>query len=223
MRLSRMEFASLLAYVPQPWGEPEQQTAQQRVRDFVNASLKPCKLMQIEGQRVSAASFAVSRLSSHAGPLRSLAGQGPIAVPVPRATPSKAGSAWASIEVAEALVAAGHAAEVLPLVERRISMPKAASRRKGDRLTVADHFASLGVSPGFHFDPGAALLLVDDVISSGSTMLACRHRLLESYPSAKIVGFAVARTISEPSQFKSVVEFVTGEITEWMGRASRNP
>lgn len=42
----------------------------------------------------------------------------------------------------------------------------------------------------------ARLVLVDDVVTRGATLLACASRLMEAYPSIPVTGFAVARTMS---------------------------
>lgn len=56
------------------------------------------------------------------------------------------------------------------------------------------------------------ILLVDDVITRGATLLGAANRLAEAYPKAHIRAFAAMRTISPPNVFASTHNPVIGTI-----------
>ena len=58
----------------------------------------------------------------------------------------------------------------------------------------------------------------------GSTLLGCANKLLESYPSSLIRGFAVMRAVSNPLDFKQTLDPIVGAITLHSdGRCHRKP
>jgi len=68
------------------------------------------------------------------------------------------------------------------------------------------------------------IVLIDDVVTTGSTLLGCANKLLESYPSSLIRGFAVMRAVSNPVDFKQTLDPIVGAITLHSdGRCHRKP
>ena len=61
--------------------------------------------------------------------------------------------------------------------------------------------------------PPKEIVLVDDIITRGSTMLGCASRIKEIFPDIPIKGFAVLRTMSNPDEFKKIEDPCTGTIT----------
>jgi adenine/guanine phosphoribosyltransferase-like PRPP-binding protein len=55
--------------------------------------------------------------------------------------------------------------------------------------------------------------LVDDVITKGATLLAAASRLHETYPRAKVTGFALVRTLGFVDDVEQIVEPVIGMVT----------
>ena len=67
------------------------------------------------------------------------------------------------------------------------------------------------------------LCLVDDVITKGATLLAAASRLRETYPHARIVAFALVRTLGFVEDIERIVEPALGTITLRSGEAVREP
>jgi len=56
------------------------------------------------------------------------------------------------------------------------------------------------------------ILLIDDVVTRGATLLAAASRLVEAWPGIEVCAFAVVRTISNPSKFDAIYAPVVGTI-----------
>ena len=78
------------------------------------------------------------------------------------------------------------------------------------RPKFKDHLESLSCVGDLPFDQD--LLLVDDVVTRGATLLAAAARMRAALPSARIRAFAVMRTISTPSEFSSLFAPAIGTI-----------
>lgn len=145
---------------------------------------------------------------------------GDLLVPVPRSAPKVRGS-WAAAELAQALVREGVGAETWPGLQRVFAVPKSATAAKGSRPSVARHYDSFRLAPP-QARP-ASVMIIDDVISRGRTLLAAAARVREAFPEAKIRAFALLRTQSFISLLPNLLEPCRGEI-RWMdGDARRNP
>jgi predicted amidophosphoribosyltransferase len=98
---------------------------------------------------------------------------------------------------------------------------KSATAAKGRRPTVARHFDS------FRLEPSALRLsnvvLIDDVITRGRTLLAAAARVSEAFPGAQIRAFALLRTQGLTDGFESLLEPCRGEIRWIGGDAQRMP
>lgn len=67
------------------------------------------------------------------------------------------------------------------------------------------------------------IILVDDVITRGATVLGAVNRLAEAFPSARIRVFAVMRTISNSIKFSKIIEPCIGTISLVGTDSVRNP
>lgn len=111
-------------------------------------------------------------------------------VPVPRATLTKRDSVWPARTICRAMVRTGLAGAVLPILYRTSAVPKSAVSRT--RPTLHQHVDSLAVQAAL--DTPRRIVLVDDVVTRGTTMLAARQTLGASVPaSSHILAFALAR------------------------------
>lgn len=117
----------------------------------------------------------------------------PMLVPVPGSGLTKPNTVWSAKRLSEELVRQGLGADVIDIVHRKTAVTKSAGSRQ--RPTLAEHHASLTVRP--KLSPPAALVLVDDVVTSGTTLMACAMRLAEAVPGVPISAFALARVLSE--------------------------
>lgn len=57
------------------------------------------------------------------------------------------------------------------------------------------------------------ILLVDDIVTRGTTMLGAASRLRDVFPGVHIRAFAAMRTITPPATFNAIYDPCKGEIT----------
>ena len=141
-------------------------------------------------------------------------------VPVPGSSPLVRGGLWVPLLVARALHVAGLCRDVSPLVTRTSAVAKSAYQPAAQRPTVQQHYDSLRAEV---LAPAPTrIVLVDDVVTMGSTMLAAASRVVEAYPRADVRGFALVRTMSGV-EVNVTVDPCTGTIEPRRDRAVRRP
>jgi hypothetical protein len=143
-----------------------------------------------------------------------------VLVPVPRSA-TKAGGTWAAAELARALVAAGVGSATWPGLHRISAVAKSATSAKGWRPSVARHFDSFRLEP-LQIRP-RRVVLIDDVITKGRTLLAAAARVREALPDTQIRAFALLRTMGFVSDLSDLIEPCRGEIRWMRGDAQRIP
>jgi hypothetical protein len=138
--------------------------------------------------------------------------------PMPRSAPLSEGQAlWPTNKLCRLIVEAGLAGDSAPLLERFRAVPKSAFCAPGERPKPSAHFESLRVQDqlGTH----RRLVVVDDVITKGSTFVGAYRRLRESFPEIPIQCFAVVRTMQQ--EVTEVVAPIVGKIVhsgDWFKR-----
>lgn len=205
---SEVEFGSLLAYTPR-----DQTPDGLRARKFV-FDLKRDAARSGDG---TTAMFVARRLreelDSEATALASMFDGSRIAVPVPRSSPTRDGALWPAERIATALRDASLVRSTLRILRRAEAVAKSATAESKDRPSAATHFSSMKLTLDANSEarterplaelvrtelgPRPNLLLVDDVITRGATMLAAASVLLDEIPDAVVVAFAVVRTNSD--------------------------
>ena len=129
----------------------------------------------------------------------------PMFVPVPGSSLTKPHTVWPSRRVCEELVRQGLGQDILPVVSRTTAVPKSAG--SATRPPLDQHLNSLTVQA--RLSPPSRLLLVDDVVTSGTMMMACAIKLVQAFPGVPVSGFALARVQSvgnPPRVFEPLVE-----------------
>ncbi len=103
-------------------------------------------------------------------------------------------------------------------LERVEAVPKAAFCRPEERPDVNRHFQTMKAVGD---SKGDTIVLVDDVITSGSQMLAGLSRLAEVNPTSNLHGLAIIRALSSPDRFPTEdtmfhpVESGTVSLSSW--------
>ena len=213
--LSKITFGSFLVYAPRGTSE-----LSNKAKQFVRA-LKEERPIGVPPQSPSA--YAARRLADERtnGILEELFEAAPLLVPVPRSSLTVEGGIWPAYNIASALVKQGLGATVLPCLQRVRAVPKSAFAASGSRPKPLDHYESIGAVK--MVADREQLCLVDDVITKGATLLAAASRLQETYPRAKIVAFALVRTLGFVEDIDRIVEPAFGTITLRGDEAAREP
>jgi hypothetical protein len=152
-------------------------------------------------------------------PLRGYLGPGVILVPAPRSTLLVRGALWPAARICEELVRAGLGAEVRPCLRRTEAVPKAATAAQGERPSASRHLATLAVEASLL--PAPAITIVDDVVTKGATLLACASALRVVVTDARILAFALVRTLGLVPEVETPVSPHTGRIVRRDGDAWR--
>jgi predicted amidophosphoribosyltransferase len=116
-----------------------------------------------------------------------------VLVPVPGNTPYTAGGLWAAEHLAIALVQEGLGAASWSGLRRIRAVRKSATAAPGHRPTVGLHYESFVIERAA-IAPDR-IVLIDDVVTKGRTLLAAATRVHEAFPCAQIRAFALLRTM----------------------------
>ncbi len=142
-------------------------------------------------------------------------------VPVPGCRPRDTQSTAAG-QLAVALHGLGLARGVWPGLARQVPVRKSATALRGERPTVRQHYESFSVREAprglFH-----RLILVDDVITRGRTLLAAATRLRVKFTHADVRAFALVRTLGFLSRADRLLAPCTGVVYWAGGDARRQP
>ncbi|HEY0747384.1 MAG TPA: phosphoribosyltransferase [Steroidobacteraceae bacterium] len=143
-----------------------------------------------------------------------------VLVPVPSSTPSARGS-WPAAHLASALLQAGIGHSSWTGLHRVCAVPKSATAAPGKRPSVTRHYESFHVEPPF--DDIANVLLIDDVVTKGRTLLAAAARVREAIPGVHVRAFALLRTLGLAPYIENLLDPCRGEIRWRSGDAQRIP
>ena len=143
-----------------------------------------------------------------------------VLVPVPRSS-TKACGTWVAADLARALVHEGLGSMAWPGLHRVCAVPKSATAAPGGRPTVSRHFESfLMERPSIDHE---SIVLIDDVVTRGRTLLAAAARVREALPHAQIRAFALLRTMGLIARVEHLLDPCRGEIRWQGGDARRMP
>ncbi len=152
--------------------------------------------------------------------LANLFGGAAVLVPVPGSATGKSAS-WPASQLALALREIGLVQQVWKGLRRDSTVTKSATARASERPTVREHYESFAVEhplPAIH-----KILLVDDVITKGRTLLAAAARLQEQFPHADVRAFALIRTLGFVPRVDQLAETCHGVVRWAGGDARREP
>ncbi len=144
-----------------------------------------------------------------------------VLVPVPASARSIAGTMTVAEHLATAMAAAGLGGGIWNGLRRVRPVRKSATAPPGSRPTVANHYDSFAIEAATALPP--RVVLVDDVITKGRTLLAAAARLQEAFPVAEIRAFAMLRTMGLVRGIDHLLDPCVGEISWRAGDAHRAP
>jgi len=141
-------------------------------------------------------------------------------VPVPGSARTGA-DPWAALRLAVALSEVGFGLPVWIGLRRRYAVIKSATAVAAARPTVQQHYDSFAATlPSI---PVSKIVLIDDVVTRGRTLLAAAARLRSVSPHADIRAFALIRTQGFVHRLEHMAESCHGMIRWAGGDARREP
>ncbi len=144
-----------------------------------------------------------------------------VLVPVPGSRPAAAPAASITAQLADAMVQEGLGCATWIALRRIKPVPKSGTAMPGARPSVRTHYDSF-LADCCQAAP-RGVLLIDDVITKGRTLLAAASRLQEAFPGARIRAFALLRTLGRLDTLEQLILPCRGEIRWRGGDARRSP
>lgn len=131
-------------------------------------------------------------------------------VPAPKSSLMKPNTVWFQENLAKSLSKKGLGI-FFPCLERFKEVKKAAfCKDPKERPLAIEHYNTIRVKP--QIQAPKKIIVIDDIITSGTALLGCASLLHKHFPTSDIFGFAVMKTISEPEKFKQLSEPHAGKI-----------
>jgi predicted amidophosphoribosyltransferase len=152
--------------------------------------------------------------------LAALFGRGAMLVPVPGSVIS-ADAPWAAERLATALGRVGLGQQVSMALRRQLTVRKSATSPAGARPSVREHYESFAITRATI--AASKIVLVDDVITKGRTLLAAAARLQAEWPHADIRAFALIRTVGFVPRMTQLLDLCHGVVRWAGGDARREP
>jgi predicted amidophosphoribosyltransferase len=204
---SDLVFGSLLSYTPYP--DPE--SDEMKRSRLLMLALKEDRF--VDNPPILMSQWIANEVASEMAslPFSSFFKPDSILVPVPKSSLMLADSLWVPKRIADALFRKGLASAVAPCLVRSKAVRKSAFSPAYERPTPAVHYDSLDVQGSLSSVEN--IVLVDDVVTRGSTLMGAANKLLDVLPDAKIDAFAAIRAMSNSSEFNSWHDPVIGLIT----------
>lgn len=205
MLLSKLEFGSYLTYSPR--GQSETAVRSRYWKDCLknekSVESPPKFMSQLVAERM--------KESINQMPFNHFFSQNVSLVPIPKSSLMQPNTLWASEKIAYALSKQAFG-NFYPCLKRIKPVQKAAYAVPSNKRPKAiDHYNSVECQQLVHRPK--EIVLIDDIITRGSTLLGCASRVKEIFPEVPIRAFAVIRTISIHDNFTKIEDPCVGKIT----------
>lgn len=216
LNLSTLEFGALLSYTPR--GDTKEALHAKDIMIFLKrdqfVGKPPILMSEWIAKKVK------EQLTNL--PFTHFFGPNTILVPAPKSSLMQPDTLWVPERIAKALVAEGIGSQVVPYLNRSKPVAKAASCPSNERPTAKQHYDSLIVQ-GALSKPDE-IVIIDDVITRGATLLGCANRLADAFPECRIRAFAAMRTVSNSDEFRDLYSPCVGTIAlSASGQTHRRP
>lgn len=202
MKLGTIEFGSLLSYSPRGAGTKAEESRQTMYAIKYDRMHRDAPMSEYIARVVAKKLGAL--------PFAEFFAKSTVLVPAPKSARARPGSLWVPQRLACSMEKHGLGVRAECLV-RETAVPKSATSPPRKRPKPRDHYASMKVTDILD-DPPGRIVIVDDVITRGSTLIGAANKLAEAFPNARIRGLAALRTISNPDEFKDVFDPCVGTI-----------
>lgn len=134
----------------------------------------------------------------------------PILVPIPNSSWMKPGTLWIAKRLTKAMLSNGFGKSVIEYLERINPLRKSATCSASNRPKAFEHYNSYGIRKNMFPEP-EEILLIDDIVTRGATIIGAANKLHDAFPTAHIRAFAAMRTISSQN-LKDIIDPCKGEI-----------
>ena len=190
-----MDYGALFSY--SPYGTSEEEELSRSYRSAV----KNDEPIRIAGREVPMPEFVAQTLKESRAtlPFGRLFDSKPVLVPVTSSSLKNPDSLWVPFRIASAMQSRGLGSSVSVCLVRKCPVQRAATSISGKRPKAIEHYESQEVQK-LIADP-ESILLVDDVVTSGATLVGSALRLAEAYPKTRIFGFAAMKLSQYPPQY----------------------
>ena len=203
MKISKVEFGSLLTYSPHGHSKKDEES-KAAMRNLKNDNVLSSEILTSE-YIAQAIKKDIRKL-----PFANYFNSNTILIPAPKSSLLQKDTLWVPQRIATALINNGLGKASEECLERIVALPRSSKSSPANRPKALQHYESMQVRE-LLFDP-EEIVLIDDVVTRGSTILGAVNRLAEVYPEAKIRAFAVMRTMSNPEEFSDIVDPCVGII-----------
>ena len=133
-----------------------------------------------------------------------------ILIPTPKSSLPQKDDLWVPQRITSALAGNGLGRSEDCLL-RKTPLPRSSKVSAPNRPKASQHYDSMNVRE-LLFKP-KEIVLVDDVITRGATVLGAVNKLAEVFPETKIRVFAVMRTISNSDEFSKIIDPCVGTVS----------
>ena len=209
--LSTLDYASYLSYTPRPREAKPEEILSKRIRYLIKGD---AIVSFKDTQNVPMSEFIAKSLKEELGslPFSNLFGKDISLVPVPKSSLMVPGTLWVPQRIVNALCKLELGKELNCLIRKEVVLTSHLTRPE-DRPKAIDHYRTIDVQTNIGEAP-KSILLVDDFITKGATLLGAASRLNEAFPNIPISAFVIMRTISNPVDFEKINSpVVDGKIT----------
>jgi len=195
MDLSEIEYGSLLSYTPRPISDSQKHAQTIMIKLKTDAVLS---------SQMTMSEYVADQISKNldALPFADLFKVNPILIPTPKSSFSKPGTLWVPQRLTAALVSKSLGKEAISCLSRVTPVEKSAGNSPANRPPAEVHRDSMDVT--IMLDKPKEILLVDDVVTRGATLLGAANKLAEAFPDARIRAFAVICTRTRHKDFLKI-------------------
>jgi len=199
MLLSNLRFGAFLSYVPKKEEHKALVQALKQDKVFSDSGITICERIAKEVKEKLVINPEFSEFF----------GDNVFLVPAPKSSLTKPGTLCVPKRLAEEFSKI-RIGTILDCLERITEVTKSSLSNPKDRPKPIDHYNSIIVKR-VNQNP-MKILLIDNIITRGATILGCASKLRESFPNASIKAFVVLQAISNSKNFKSIEDPYTGDI-----------
>lgn len=205
-------FFTPYAYEPRQSGNPQSAESKRWCYD-----LKNNRVVSVDGNLRETADLFCESLSHRLGDpdwpdTTDFFGDDVVAIPIPGSSIPTKNSIWVPELISEGLERYGLVGGVSACLQRSTPVQKSSSANPGGRPSPWEHSQTMAFTPSLKISSAKRILLVDDVLTKGSTLCGAVMCLRNHGIKAEIRGAAMIRTLGL-NNFRRFRDPVVGTVT----------